>query len=159
MQSRWNSHCRGIEEQMNMVCLDSPKPFTVAGALKAKRRVGEEAEVIITGQTKRLRGTLKGGWVIIYKICWKCGLRTTESKSSDNVLEMQELRPQPRPPKPPILYWDPWLTLKLGELQVEGKELWSMSCQREACSDLYLLDWRRDKIKNTETTEKSAVVV
>ena len=54
---------------MNMVCLDSPKPFTVAGALKAKRRVGEEAEVIITGQTKRLRGTLKGGWVIIYKIC------------------------------------------------------------------------------------------
>lgn len=47
-----------------MVCLDSHKPFSVGGALKAKKKkVGEEAALVIRGPIKRLCEILKGGRV------------------------------------------------------------------------------------------------
>lgn len=47
-----------------MVYLDSHKPFIVGGALKAKKKkVGEEAALVIRGPIKRLCEILKGGRV------------------------------------------------------------------------------------------------
>lgn len=57
---------------MTIVYLDSHKPFSVAGTLKAKKeRVGEEGAGASRGpkkKKKRFWGPLKGDWVIICRI-------------------------------------------------------------------------------------------